>query len=70
MTINGTPVDMAASYPVTMNNFLAGGGDGFTRFVVGTNPLIGVTDLDGLVAYFKASSPVAPGSQNRITFVP
>jgi len=61
---------MAASYRVTMNNFLAAGGDGFTRFTAGTAPLIGVTDLDGLVAYFKASSPVAPGLQNRITLLP
>jgi 5'-nucleotidase len=70
LTINGTLVDMAASYRVTMNNFLAAGGDGFTRFTAGTAPLIGVTDLDGLVAYFKASSPVAPGPQNRITLLP
>ncbi|MBI3749717.1 MAG: bifunctional metallophosphatase/5'-nucleotidase, partial [Chloroflexi bacterium] len=70
LTINGTPVDMAGSYRVTVNNFLAGGGDGFTRFVVGTNPLIGVTDLDALVAYFAAESPVAPGAQDRITLVP
>jgi len=70
MKINGIPVDMSASYRVTMNNFLAAGGDGFTRFTAGTAPLIGVTDLDGLVAYFKASSPVAPGLQNRITLLP
>ena len=70
LTINGTPVNMAASYRVTMNNFLAAGGDGFTRFTAGTAPLIGVTDLDALVAYFKASSPVAPGLQNRITLLP
>jgi len=70
LTIKGTAVDMTASYRVTMNNFLAAGGDGFTRFTAGTAPLIGVTDLDGLVAYFKASSPVAPGLQNRITLLP
>ena len=73
LTINGTPVDMAASYRVTMNNFLAAGGDGFTRFTAGTDPLIGMSDLDALVAYFKASSPsspVAPGPQNRITLLP
>jgi 5'-nucleotidase len=70
LTVNGTLVDMAASYRVTMNNFLAAGGDNFKAFLAGTDPLIGVTDLDGLVAYFKAGSPVAPGLQNRITLVP
>jgi 5'-nucleotidase len=70
LTINGTPVDMTASYRVTMNNFLAAGGDAFTRFTAGTDPLIGMSDLDALVAYFKASSPVAPGLQNRITLLP
>ena len=70
MKINGIPVDMSASYRVTMNNFLAAGGDGFKAFLAGTDPLIGVTDLDALVAHFKASSPVAPGLQNRITLLP
>ena len=70
LKINGVLVDMAATYRVTMNNFLAAGGDGFTRFVAGTDPLIGVTDLDGLVAYFGANSPVAPGPQDRITLLP
>src|SRR6476646_7038465 len=30
MTLNGQPIDPAASYRVTVNNFLALGGDGFT----------------------------------------
>ena len=30
MTLNGTPIDPAASYRITINNFLAVGGDGFT----------------------------------------
>ena len=50
--INGTPVDPLASYRVAMNNFLASGGDGFTVFNEGTNPLGGEIDLDALVTYF------------------
>ena len=53
-----------------MNNFLAAGGDGFTVFNQGTNALGGAIDLDALVAYFGASSPIAPGPQNRITPIP
>ena len=72
LTINGVAVDPTATYRVTMNNFLAAGGDGFTLFTAGTDPLIGMSDLDALVAYFVANSPspVAPGPQNRINDVP
>ena len=65
--IDGTPIAALASYRVAMNNFLAGGGDGFTVFTGCTDPLGGEIDLDVLVAYFEANSPVAPGPQNRIT---
>jgi 5'-nucleotidase len=69
MKIDGVPVDKTASYRVAMNNFLAGGGDGFTVFNEGTSPLGGEIDLDALVNYFMHNSPVAPGPQNRITRV-
>lgn len=68
--INGVPVDPAASYRVTVNNFLAGGGDGFTALTAGTDLLTGMIDLDAFVAYLEANSPVAPGPQNRITKLP
>jgi 5'-nucleotidase len=53
-----------------MNNFIATGGDGFTAFTAGTDTLVGMSDLDALVAYFKAGSPVTPGLQNRINLLP
>ena len=53
-----------------MNNFLASGGDGFSVFNEGTDPLGGEIDLDALVNYFGHNSPVGPGPQNRITRVP
>jgi 5'-nucleotidase len=65
--INGTPVDPLASYRVAMNNFLASGGDGFTVFNEGTDPLGGEIDLDALVTYFQKNSPISPGPQNRVT---
>ncbi len=70
MKINGVAVDKTASYRVAMNNFLAGGGDGFTVFNEGTNPLGGEIDLDAAVNYFMHNSPVSPGPQNRITQIP
>jgi len=68
--INGVPVNKTAPYRVAMNNFLASGGDGFTVFNEGTDPLGGEIDLDALVNYFMHNSPVGPGPQNRITRVP
>ncbi len=68
--LNGSPIDPAASYRVTVNSFLADGGDNFTVLVQGTDRLGGDVDLDALEAYFVASSPVAPGPQNRITVLP
>jgi len=53
----GVVVNPAKSYRVTVNNFLATGGDGFTVLLGGTNVLGGAQDIDALVAYmagFKA----------------
>ena len=68
--INGVPIDPSASYRVTVNSFLADGGDGFAVLLQGTDRLGGEVDLDALVTYFENNSPVAPGPQNRITLIP
>ena len=68
--INGVPIDPNASYRVTVNSFLADGGDGFTVLLQGTDRLGGDVDLDALVRYFETHSPVAPGPQNRIIQIP
>ncbi len=70
LMLNGVAIDPAATYRVTVNSFLADGGDNFAVLKEGTNRLGGAVDLDALEAYFVANSPVAPGPQNRITFVP
>lgn len=66
MSLNGQQLDLAASYRVTVNNFLFVGGDGFTVLTQGTAPLIGVYDTDALHAYFQANSPVGPTTVDRI----
>jgi 5'-nucleotidase len=70
MKIDGVAVDPAATYRVTVNNFLAAGGDGFTTLTAGTDLLTGEIDLDAFIAYLGAHSPVPPGPQNRITLIP
>jgi 5'-nucleotidase len=68
MWVNGVEVQPADTFRVTMNNFLATGGDGFTVFTEGTNPLGGAVDLDAFVAYFQANEPagIAVPPLNRI----
>lgn len=75
--INGVVVDPAANYRITVNNFLADGGDKFFVLAKGTNRLGGAQDIDALEAWFNNSAAdsnlavpgvqVAPGPQNRIT---
>jgi len=69
MSLNGRPIDPAAHYRVTVNNYLAVGGDGFTVFTEGIAPLVGVYDVDALYAYFRANSPIGPATGNRIARV-
>ena len=64
---NGSAIDPAATYTVTCNNFLAGGGDGFTVFTQGTNNVGGAVDLDALIAYIEGlSQPFTAVLQDRI----
>jgi 5'-nucleotidase len=51
---NGTVLNPAKTYRVTVNNFMATGGDGFTVLLGGTNALGGAQDIDALTAYFNA----------------
>jgi len=66
MSLNGQPIDPAAQYRVTVNNFLSVGGDGFTVLTQGTAAQIGVYDVDALHVYFGANSPVSPTAADRI----
>ncbi|WP_199551610.1 bifunctional UDP-sugar hydrolase/5'-nucleotidase [Streptomyces sp. N35] len=71
--LNGQPIDPAATYRVAMNQFLAGGGDGYTELGKGANVLVGGDDLKALEDYLKANSsasaPLAPPKADRITIV-
>lgn len=71
--LNGEAIDPARTYRVAMNEFLAGGGDGFPALGQGTNKLVGASDLDLFNAYLAAHStataPLAPPATDRITVV-
>jgi 5'-nucleotidase len=66
MRLNGVPLDPAAQYRVTMNSFLADGGDNFSAFRQGTAPLGGPLDVDALEAYLGRGAPVVAPPTDRI----
>jgi 5'-nucleotidase len=67
--VNGVVLNPTDSIRVTMNNFMATGGDGYTVFNEGTEVLGGAQDIDALVEYFKAApeAGIAVPTLNRIT---
>ena len=70
--VAGEPVAADREYRVTVSEFLAEGGDGFTAFKDGTGRQGGdVTDTAALVTYLQNASapeaPLAPPSPARIT---
>ena len=69
--IGGVPVTETGTYRITVNNFLADGGDGFTQLRLGTaRQDTAGDDLDAFVAYLKATNPVTAPATNRITVTP
>ena len=55
MKLDGKAIDPAASYRVTVVNFLATGGDNFTVLKEGTDTVdTGIVDVDATEAYLKA----------------
>lgn len=46
--VNGAPLADSANYRVTMNSFLASGGDGFAVLFEGTEVVGGAPDIDAL----------------------
>ena len=66
MALNGRPIDAAARYRVAMSAFLAAGGDGYSGFREGTSAATSLNEMDAVVGYFEAHSPVAPPDLDRI----
>jgi 5'-nucleotidase len=69
VTINGVPLDPGAAYRVTVNSFLADGGDGFSVLTQGTDRLGGAVDTDAFEAYMAANPGLSPTPRDRITMV-
>ncbi|WP_298285576.1 bifunctional metallophosphatase/5'-nucleotidase [Novosphingobium sp.] len=54
ITLDGKPLDSAATYRVTVNGFLGLGGDGFSGFVGKPDTVTGPTDIDALESWIRA----------------
>jgi 5'-nucleotidase len=71
VTVAGAALDLAATYRVTVNSFLADGGDGFAVLRQGTDRLGGAVDTDAFEAYLAAAEPtgISPAPTDRIDVV-
>ncbi|OUZ11050.1 hypothetical protein BHE97_06370 [Aeromicrobium sp. PE09-221] len=65
ITIDGEPVDPAASYRIATFSFLAQGGDNFRAFAEGTNTDTGLVDYEAWIEYLESTSPVSPDFARR-----
>jgi 5'-nucleotidase len=65
VTLDGRPLDPLASYRVTVNSFLAAGGDNFTVLKEGRDARTGMMDIDAFEAYVAGGLPPASGPRIR-----
>ncbi|MBS4204133.1 bifunctional 2',3'-cyclic-nucleotide 2'-phosphodiesterase/3'-nucleotidase [Lederbergia citrea] len=63
---DGTPIDLAKTYSVTVNNFMASGGDNFTVLLKGKNQVVDVVDLEAFVNYVKKLKEVNTTIEGRM----
>jgi 5'-nucleotidase len=68
LRVGGVPVDPAREVRITVNSFLAEGGDGVSLLRQGRQRIGGVLDLDALVAHLLATNP-SPDPSPRIRWV-
>ena len=65
--VDGEPLDLASSYTIVTNNFVAGGGDGYEVFTQGQNLYDSQNlDADVLADYIRSLGTVSPAVEGRI----
>jgi 5'-nucleotidase len=67
LSLDGRPIRADSRLRVTVNAFLAGGGDNFGVFKQGRDVRTGVMDIDALESYVKGNPTIGPGPLDRIT---
>jgi 5'-nucleotidase len=67
LRLNGVPLSPDQHLRVTVNSYLASGGDNFTVFPEnGFDAQTGMMDIEALEQYVRQAGTVAPGAQERI----
>ena len=66
LRLDGRTIDPAQTYRVTVNDFLADGGDGFRVLREGTDRVGGPVDVDALIGYLSEASSAGPLAPDRI----
>lgn len=68
VTVAGQPVDPDRIYTVAFNSFTAGGGDKHAVLAAARGKRVdtGIVDLDAVIAFFKANSPVRASYEGRV----
>ncbi len=64
--LNGQLLDSEKEYRITVNSFIADGGDGFDILKAGTNRMGGPLDLEAFVQYFSKNSPISISTETRV----
>ncbi len=67
LRLNGQPIAATATLRVTVNSFMASGGDNFTVLRSGRDQRTGMMDIDALELFVKSNPTLAPGALNRVT---
>lgn len=67
LSLHGRPIEPAQRLRVTVNDYLASGGDNFSAFREnGTEAQTGVMDVEALESFFRHNDKVTPGALDRI----
>ncbi len=70
LRVDGEPVVPERAYRVTVNSFMAEGGDGFTTLLAGTDRIVAGGDVDAMVEFLKPPATRAPVATPRIAWRP
>jgi 5'-nucleotidase len=70
LMLDGAVIAPERSYRVTVNSFLAMGGDGFGVLAKGTDRVGGPLDADALERYLATHTPISAPPANRVTVAP
>jgi 5'-nucleotidase len=67
LTLDGQLISAASKVRVTVNAYMASGGDNFPMLKQGQDVSTGMMDVDALELYVKNNPGLKPGTQTRVT---